>query len=205
MVKRLVIAIDCDDVLVEVSPHIVEYYNKTHGAAIGLHHMYGPVVPEAWGTDDKDVAINRIHDYLRTDEHAAIQPSQEAIDAVKDLAERHELHLVTGRADFLEPVTRRMLEAYFPGCFQTIEHTNYLNPSTDAALRRTKGEVCRTIGADILIDDHIKHGESALQDVEEVILFGDYPWNQCEALPERMVRCVDWGTTIEEIEASARH
>lgn len=201
--KKLVIAIDCDDVLVTTSPHLVNYYNKTYGTALELRHMYNGAELKAWGTDSQEVAVRRIQDFSLTDEHAAITPEPTAVEAIKGLAKHHELHLVTGRADFLEPVTRRMLDEYFPGCFQTIEHTNYLNPSTDKASQRTKGEVCKAIGADILIDDHIKHGNTALGLVKEVIVFGDYPWNQHEALPEGMVRCADWTAVVAEIEAYA--
>lgn len=201
--KRLVIAIDCDDVLLTTAPHLVNFYNNTYGTTLELRHMYNPVEIAAWGTDAEDVAITRIHEFLRTEEHAAIAPNPEAIAAVKELAKQHELHLVTGRADFLEPVTQRMLDRYFPGCFRTVEHTNYLNLSTDNVLRRSKGEVCRAIGADILIDDHVKHGESALGRVEKVLIFGDYPWNQRKVLPAGMFRCINWNAVMEEVGKSA--
>lgn len=202
--KKLVIAIDCDDVLITTSPHLVEYYNKTYGTALELRHMYNGAELTAWGTDSQEVAVRRIQDFSRTDEHAALEPDQEAIDAVKQLAQDHELHLVTGRAASLESITRRMLDMYFPGYFQTLEHTSYLDPSTKADVRRTKGEVCRSIGADILIDDHVKHGETALGIVSEVIVFGEYPWNQRKPLPKGMVRCSDWGSVIKEVEEYAR-
>lgn len=200
MRKKLVIAIDCDDVLIMMSPHLVNYYNKTYGTMLELRHMYNGAELKAWGTDSQEVAVRRIQDFSRTDEHAAVQPDREAVDAVRELAKHHELHVVTGRAESLEPVTRRMLDEHFPGCFQTVEHTNYFDPSTDAALRRTKGEVCQAIGADILIDDHIKHGESAIGRVGEIIVFGEYPWNQRKMLPKGMVRCTDWDAVIEEVE-----
>lgn len=200
--KRLVIAIDCDDVLLTTSPHLVKYYNKTHGTNLELHHMYTPAKLESWGTTDDNEAITRIQKFSQTEEHAAIVPEPEAIEAIKELAKHHELHLVTGRADFLEPITRRMLNTYFPDCFKTIEHTNYLNPAAGATHQRTKGEVCKAIAAHILIDDHVKHGKTALGMVGEVIVFGDYPWNQQE-LPEGMVRCADWAATTAEVEAYA--
>jgi 5'(3')-deoxyribonucleotidase len=203
MKKKLVIAIDCDDVLITTSPHLVDYYNKTYGTALELRHIYNGAELKAWGTDRQEVAVSRIQDFSLTDEHAAIQPDAKSIVAVKELARHHELHLVTGRAAFLEPVTRRMLDEYFPDCFQTVEHTSYLDPSTDVALQRTKGGVCRAIGADILIDDHVKHGETAIGIVGEVIVFGEYPWNQREVLPEGMVRCADWEAVVAEVEEYA--
>jgi len=198
--KKLVIAIDCDDVLVPTAQGIIGNYNERYGTSLHLKHMYRPASFDTWGTDDDDVAIERVNEFLRSDEHAKVVPSPEAIAAVKSLARQHELHLITGRADFLEPLTRRMLEEYFQGCFQSIEHTNFIVASTNNVIRRSKGEVCMMIGADILIDDHLEHGKSALDtNLKKVIVFGDYPWNQQEKLPDGMVRCVDWSAIIEEV------
>lgn len=202
--RRLVIAIDCDDVLVHTLQATVSDYNKRFGTNLQLSDMYQPARLATWGTDDDDEAMARVTDYIKSDDFAQIKPYDEAIRSVKLLAEQHELHLVTGRSDFLESVTMNMLDTYFPGCFQSVEHTNYIVMSTSTAKTRTKGEVCAQIGADILIDDHITHGESVIAaGVKRVIVFGDYPWNQHDALPRGMVRCVNWSETLAEIEQVA--
>lgn len=202
--RRLVIAIDCDDVLVHTLQATVSDYNKRFGTNLQLSDMYQPARLATWGTDDDDEAMARVTDYIKSDDFAQIKPYDEAIRSVKFLAEQHELHLVTGRSDFLESVTTNMLDNYFPGCFQSVEHTNYIVMSTSTAKTRTKGEVCAQIGADILIDDHITHGKSVIAaGVKRVIVFGDYPWNQHDALPRGMVRCVNWGETLAEIEQVA--
>jgi 5'(3')-deoxyribonucleotidase len=199
-----VIAIDCDDVLMPTSQNIIDDYNERFGTKLTLHDMYQPARVETWGTDSDDVAIERVNEFLRSDKHAAIMPSERAIHAVKQLAGVHELHLVTGRADFLQDVTKRMLEQYFAGCFTTIEHTNFITSSTSSVIRRSKGDVCAAIGAHLLIDDHAGHGEGALRTVvERVVLFGEYPWNSPHILPAGMVRCLDWDSVITEIEAYA--
>jgi 5'(3')-deoxyribonucleotidase len=200
--KRLVIAIDCDDVLIATARHIIDDYNRKYGTRLNLGHMYKPASIETWGTDEDDVAIERVNEFLRSDEHARLAPDPKAVIAIKQLALQHELHLITGRVNFLEAVTKNMLEEYFKDCFQSVEHTNYVIPSTSKAIRRSKGDVCIAIGADILIDDHLEHANNALATkLKKVIVFGNYPWNQQEQLPEGMVRCVDWTAVIEEIDS----
>jgi hypothetical protein len=94
-----------------------------------------------------------------------------------------------------------MLDKYFPGCFTSIEHTNYFHQSKS----RSKGEVCQQIGADVLVDDHIVHGESVLSHgVERVIVFGNYPWNASDKLVQGMIRCNDWSAVEQEIERMSR-
>lgn len=198
--ERLVIAVDCDDVLIATAQHTIDDYNRKYGTQLNLGHMYKPASMETWGTDEDDVAIERVNEFLRSDEHARLAPDPEAVAAIRLLADQHELHLITGRASFLEAVTKNMLEEYFQGCFQSIEHTNNIVSSTSRAIRRSKGDVCVTIGADILIDDHLVHANDALTTkLKKIIVFGSYPWNQQEELPEGMIRCTNWPAVIEEI------
>lgn len=151
------------------------------------------------------MAIERVSDFLRSDAHASIIPEAEAIEGVRQLARRHELHLVTGRASFLENLTKQMLDRYFTDCFTSIEHTNFIISSTSQAVRRSKGEVCKALGANLLIDDHVHHGRSVLDaELEQVIVFGDYPWSREEALAEKMVRCANWDSVLAEVERLER-
>ena len=204
--RRLVIAIDCDDVLIPTSLITVDHYNQKYGTDLQPVDFYGPATKDTWGTDDNDVAIGRVNEYTQSVEgFVQLVPFPEAILAVKALALKHELHLVSGRSGSLESVTKKMVAEYFPGCFKSIEHTNYMVLSNSVHERRTKGEVCLQLGADILIDDHIAHGENVIKaGVKRVILFGDYPWNQHEALSDGIIHCVDWDSTVREIDKIAQ-
>lgn len=204
MARRLVIAVDCDDVLLSTAEAIVANYNQRFGTQVTLKDMYKPATIETWGTDDDDIAIERVNEFLRSNEHASLRPTPSAIAGIKELAEYHELHLITGRADFLKDTTKSLLQTYFPDCFTSIEHTNYILPSTSKAVRRSKGDVCAEIGANILIDDHLVHGVAALDArLEKVIVFGEYPWNSEVELSEGMVRCKNWEAVTEELRSYA--
>jgi 5'(3')-deoxyribonucleotidase len=204
--RRLVIAIDCDDVLIPTSLATIDHYNHKYGTNLQPVDFYGPATIGTWGTNDDDVAIGRVNEYTQSAEgFIKLVPFPEAILAVKALALKHELHLVSGRSGFLESVTNKMVAEYFPNCFKSIEHTNYMSLSTSEHKRRTKGEVCLQLGADLLIDDHIAHSENVIKHgVKRAILFGDYPWNQHDVLLDGIVHCVDWDSTVMEIEKIAR-
>lgn len=199
--RRLTVAFDCDDVLIPTAEAIVNNYNSRFDTDLNLGDLYKPASIERWGTDDHDEAIERVNVFLRSEEHAQIAPYAEAVIAVRGLAEVHDLHVITGRASFLEHVTRHMIDTHFTGCFKSIEHTNYIVASTDTtALRRSKGEVAVAIGADLLVDDHIAHGSNVMEaGIEGVLVFGDYPWNRQETLPLGMIRCKNWNTVMREI------
>jgi uncharacterized HAD superfamily protein len=198
MSKKLTIAVDCDDVLVDTMPMIARLYNDAYGTSLTLADFYQEDA-RPWGVADIKVASARFHELLKAD-HDQLVPAQSTIDAVRRLSERHELHLISGRNHDLEPHTRNLIKTYFDGCFATIELTSMYDDSR----RRTKGQVCKQIGADVLIDDHPVHIQSVIDEagLKEVIVFGQYPWNS-GVLPTGAVRCLSWSEIETEIDRIA--
>jgi hypothetical protein len=86
-----------------------------------------------------------------------------------------------------------MLERYFHGLFTSVEHTGMFGKTA-----RSKGDVCVEIGADLLIDDHLHHAQQVAAKNIDVLLFGNYPWNQAETLPKHIRRVQGWAD-VEEL------
>ena len=195
--ERLVWAIDCDDVIVPTAEVLVAAYNERHGTSVGLNVFYDNT--DTWGAPSHDEATKRVGALLREGITDDVAPTSETIEALTYLASMDELHMVTGRQTYLEETTHRMLDRYLPGVFRTVEHTNYYAEPENGLFTRTKGEVCAALQADVLIDDHIAHGTSVLESgLEEVIIWGDYPWNQTRKLGRGMVRCASWEEVFRE-------
>lgn len=186
--KKRRIAIDCDDVLIESSPLIINYYNTTYGASLRLADMYSHDL-EQWEVSDKETAIRRVDEYLNSSEYLDIPPLQETIDAITQLSKYHELHVVTGRSEAIAKTTKDMLQKYFPGVFHSIEFTNYI---TIDRVSRSKADACQRLDADLLIDDHLHHTKVVAECGIEALLFGDYPWNQADTLPKNVRRVKGW-------------
>lgn len=197
--ERLVWAFDCDDVIVDTTSALITAYNDRYNADITTHRFYDR--EDTWGAASVDEAIYRVDVLLREGITTDLAPSQETIESLQYLASVDELHMVTGRQTYLEEATHRMLERYLPGVFTTVEHTNYYLVQGSELKTRTKGEVCAQIGADILVDDHVDHGLSVLENgLKEVIVWGNYPWNQKKTLAQGMVRCATWNEVFRERE-----
>ncbi len=202
--KKLIIAIDFDDVLVESSRLLPALFNKKYNTNLRFEDMYCARY-EAFGVTTQLEAIRRLHAVMETPEYIDIPPTKNAIEVVKRLAQNHELHVVTGRASFLEPYTHTTLEKYFPGCFASVEHTNHFHDGGTNTIRRTKSEVCQQLKANILIDDLPSHIDDVLQSgVSEVVLFGQYPWNKDITVEPAVRRCNDWSAVSREIERIVR-
>lgn len=196
--ETLVLAHDCDDTLIPSGHLIIDAYNREYGTAVGLSALYADDDP--WGAATAEEAMRRVDELLRAGILDDVEPFPDAIEYINRMrSEGAEQHLVTGRQSFMEPVTERLLLRFFPGCFQSIEHTNMYASGETAYLKRSKGEVCANIGAHALVDDHVEHGRDVLRaGVERVMIFGHYPWNMHEVRGKGMVHCSSWSDVYRE-------
>lgn len=192
--ERLVIAVDCDDVLVPATPYVVNAYNQLHGTRVQIERAHESGNTE-WG-DDRTAVHDQISAVQRSDGFAEVMPFSDAIDVIARLAKVHELHLITARDPSLTVATKAMLDRYFPSCFVGMEHVG---------IDGTKGDICKNIGADVLVDDNLKHIQSARDaGVKNLVWFGDYPWqDRTIAAPEGTIRCANWHDVEAEIERIA--
>jgi len=193
----LIIAIDIDDVIIESSPRLTEYYNRKYGTHLTLDDMYSDD-PKAWGVTDDAQAIERVEGYLVTDEFQSIPPLREAIASIHRLSRRHELHVITGRSLAIEVATTDMLRAYFPDIFRSIVFTSMYSHD-----KRDKADVCQELGANLLIEDHLGHALPVARSGTNVLLFGDYPWNRAEELPSNIRRVKNWAAVEEYVHAQS--
>lgn len=202
--EKLTWAIDGDDVVFPTADIIVAAYNERWGTSLTTDALYDS--SNTWGAPFGNEAIRRVSELLREGITDDVPPLPETVEALRYLSSVDELHLVTGRQSFLEPATRRALDKYLPGVFTSLEFTNYIVEKGSQVVTRSKGEVCAQIGAHILIDDHVAHGESVIASgVKEVIVWGDLPWNRNQKLGTGMVRCVALEEVFRERERILRN
>lgn len=192
--KRLVIAIDCDEVLISGAAYIVDTYNRQYGTNVQPEHAHMSNNPE-WKAD-RAAVLHRIYEIQRSAGYAELVPIQRATQVVKRLAATHELHMITARPTEIMEVTHKMLDRYFPGCFTSVEH---IGPDL------SKGEMCQRLRADVMIDDTLKHLESAQHcGVAHRVLFGEGSRSHVEVDSPVTAICADWDAVEVEIERISR-
>lgn len=196
--KRLVIAVDCDDVLVQTTQFFVDAYNKTYGTSATLAHSHGATANSAhvWGANEEEV-VRRWGLMTETDEYKALGPSADEAIVLHRLAERHELHLVTARKEHERAFTQQMLNRELSGVFTSMEFVGW---------RGSKGQVCQQLQADVLVDDSLRHLLDAREcGVEGLIWFGEYEWQaSADSAPPDVIRCTNWSEVEAAIERLAR-
>ena len=199
-VKRLIIAVDRDDVIVASALAILKYYHETYGIEVLPAEAYSND-PRIWGVTHADERIERITEYLKTVEYQQLPPIRDAISALRKLKKHHEIHLVTGRVDFLRAPTLAWLDEHFPDVFASTEFTNFIVTAENKHITRSKAEVCNQLAADIFIEDHPHHAQLVADTGVQVLLFGDYPWNRdVELTSPNITRVKDWDLVLEYIQ-----
>lgn len=191
--KKLIIAIDCDDVLVHTTPFFLNAYNQKYGTYVTLADTQDEHLP-SWQAPPT-VVNERWVALMDNDDYRALCPGPDEVRILRQLAQRHELHLITARREEERAFTQAMLDRELAGVFTSMEFVGWGG---------SKGQICARIKADVLIDDNISHLRDAVacgMPPASVILFGDYPWN---AGDDAFVRCLDWPSVIERIEALAQ-
>ena len=195
--RRLVIAVDCDDVLVATTPFFVDTYNRQYGTQVTLTDAHS-ADDAVWGAP-QDVVNERIAKIMTTKEYAELGPTQDEVGILTELSKHHELHLVTARRPEEKVLTQSMLDRDLPGVFSSKEFVGWAG---------SKGDVCKRIGADMLIDDNARHLHGAIQQglpKNGAILFGAYDWNSASSSHEDLTHCTTWPEVkccIDEIASS---
>lgn len=183
--KQLVIAVDCDDVLVATTPYFIEAYNERYGTSVALEDAHN-MSYKIWGANP-ELIIQRLDELTMTDEYKALGPVEDEVDVLERLSEYHALHLVTARKPEEYDLTQAMIDRDLPDVFESLDFVGWTG---------SKGEVCKRIGADILVDDSIRHLHDALKwglPKGHALLFGDYPWNAVDSAQLKGIRrCPTW-------------
>lgn len=192
---RQTVAVDIDDVLVPHGDVLIEHLNRKFRSSVNIEGFYSLDELMIAYERSKDEIRQKIHDFLESDEFAAIEPVEESVDALASLKPYYKLMIVTARPGITHRMTEQWLRSHFPEVFSGVHFAN-----TDYSWGTLKGvskqNICQVIAADYLIDDSLKHIEEVTSCGMKGILFGDYHWNQADDLPERAVRASDWSEVL---------
>lgn len=182
------IAIDIDEVLVETAPGVIKYYNAKYGTNVTLENYYSDSFKH-WKVPDFATAVRQVNEYADTEEYMKLKPTKHSIEVITGLDKHYELVIITGRPDIIGEVTRIWLAKHYPVLFKDIVFTNFYDPDK----RRTKGEICKELGVELLIDDHPAHLLSVAEQGIDGFLFGNFPWTTMPAkFPPSIKRVKDW-------------
>lgn len=202
--KRLVIAVDCDDVLAENAAGFVAFSNERWGTRLTVDD-YDEHWAEMWGIDNQEVE-RRASEFHGSSAMRSYGHIGGAFESLSRLAKRHRLVIATSRRLQMREDTLLWIEEHFPGIFSSsaVYFAGIWDEVNDDSHKLTKAELVSQIGADVLVDDQLKHCSAVAGSGRHGLLFGNYTWNRSEHLPDRVSRCATWLDVEREIERITR-
>lgn len=188
--SKRIIAVDVDDVIAANAIGFIEYSNKKYGTHLTVDD-YQEHWGEIWKTDYEE-AERRAIEYHESGHIATYGVIEGAYDVLKELKERFTLVILTTRRNSINQLTEEWINKYYPDIFDKLIFSGFFDSPTKKSLQMTKGELAKSIGANYLIDDQLKHVLSIAETGIKGLLFGEYSWNRIEGLPLGVVRVKNW-------------
>lgn len=155
---------------------------------------------QVWGGTHEE-SMEKVHSFFKTNYFKTIAVVPGALEGLASLkAKGYNLVVVTSRQTVIERETRDWLHHNFPeGTFSGVEFGNHWG--RDGA-KRSKGDICRQIGASAIIDDSLTYTSEVSSVGIQALLFdldGSYPWNKIHSLPSAVTRVTSWEMAVEKI------
>lgn len=194
--SKKTIAVDIDDVLATSVESWISYSNKKWGTRLTVND-YDEDWAKMWGVDHQEGKKRASHLY-QSGIVGTFNRFDDAEQILKDLAKKYKLVITTSRVLQVEKDTLEWIDRHYKGIFEEVHLARIFDAEHKEPIKMTKRELCETIGADYLIDDHPKHCFAVAEAGITALLFGSYAWNRgIKNLPKNVVRVHNWAAVEE--------
>ena len=194
--ERMRIAVDVDEVLGRFVHSLNAFCLERYGSLyhVNDYHVYD--FAKVWNCS-QDESNKRVHEFF-TSRHfrEGIEVIPGSYESLLRLQQEFELVVVTSRQHVIEQHTVEWLEEHFPGIFDAVHFGNHFALEGTS---RKKSEICREIGAHVLVDDNPWYAMECACAGIQVLLYDwneAYPWSKTDGghgpVHENITRVRDW-------------
>ncbi|KAG7540564.1 5'(3')-deoxyribonucleotidase [Arabidopsis thaliana x Arabidopsis arenosa] len=198
---KIVVAVDIDEVLGNfvsaLNRFIADRYLSNH--SVSEYHVYEFF--KIWNCSRNEADL-RVHEFFKTSYFKkGIHPLPGAHKTLHKLSKYCDMSVVTSRQNAIKEHTLEWIEIHFPGLFKQIHFGNHFALHGES---RPKSEICRSFGAEILIDDNPRYAEECANIGMKVLLFdyeNSYPWSKTESVDRHPLvsRVHNWEEVEQQI------
>lgn len=188
----MIIAIDLDDVLANTLEVFIKFHNQNFGTNLKFKDFKSYALHDIIGISEKDEA-KRLELFDNSEFFDEIKPIKDAQQAISALSKKNKITVITARTLHVADKTKKWLSKYFPEINQI-----FFISSNYYGYLKTKAEVCKEIGAGIIIEDKEKFVIECAREGIKVLLF-DYPWNSSIKGSRQIIRVKSWKEVIRNI------
>lgn len=153
---RPVLAVDLDEVLGYFVAGLARFHNEAYGTSLTPEHFGSYHFRHVWGGDEEE-SVRKVHEFFASPHFQdGLELVPGAQEALRKLAAHYDLVVVTSRQFAIERETRAWLDQHFPGVFRAVVFGNHFGLTGE---KRSKPDLCRDLGAEILIDDSLRYAQ----------------------------------------------
>lgn len=193
--SKPVIVCDIDDVVFPFIDGMVTHYNSHYDAALTAEDYVSFDFTDVWGGTQEE-ANNIVEEFLNTD-MLHLEPKAGVVEAFTKLKQDFDIVMVTARNGVFEENTTLWLRTHLSDLFS---HAIFVGNPHDGRPYRSKGEICKELGAVLIIDDHPGNVMSGVEAGTDGVLFGDKSWTVDGAAQHPEVKhCHNWEEVLEFI------
>lgn len=188
------LAIDIDEVLAEFVPVLAEFHNHVYGTTLTSTHFVSYEFHEVWGGTKEECNVKMLEFFSSSYFTDGLPMLHGAYTAMRRLQKYFDLHVVTSRQFAIQKITEEWINKHFTGVFKEVHFGNHYSTS---GVVRSKSEICKEIGACMLVDDSVRYAQNCQRQDIPVILFGNYAWNAGDH--DNLRRAHNWSEAVQMI------
>ncbi|KAL1547883.1 hypothetical protein AAHA92_16190 [Salvia divinorum] len=178
--EKLMIAVDVDEVLGNFVSTLNRFIGDRYSLNLPLTDYHVHEYFKIWKCSRYE-ADHRVHEFFKTPYFKKeINPIPGAREALEKLSQTYNLSVVTSRQNAIKDHTIKWIEKHYPGLFQEIHFGNHFALDGKS---RPKSDICKSLGAKVLIDDNPTYAMDCAAAGIKVLLFdyeNSYPWCKTE-------------------------
>lgn len=191
-----IIAVDADEIIAGFLDHFIAYYNGKFQTKVLKSQISSFKLDPLFNTSE-EIFLQRIDEYYQEGEVLKIEPIKGSFEGINKLLKKgYQLEIITARPSTYRDATVEWVTKHFPKKFDQIHFA--FNPYNKDSEPVTKAQICKKIGARVLIDDNIDNALDCAKNGIKVLLM-DAPWNQVEDLPKGIIRVKSWKEIVKLI------
>lgn len=178
---RLRVAVDVDEVLGRFLYTLNQFCQEEYGIHHEISEFFIYEYKQIWKCSQEE-STHRVHSFFKHPlflDGIPVIPG--AFEALTRLSDHCDLVVVTSRQHAIQDVTLEWIDRHFPGLFQEVYFGNHF---AQHGASRSKSEICKSIGASVLIDDNTGYAMDCAEAGIDVLLYDwdlSYPWSKFPA------------------------
>eukprot|EP00963_Diacronema_lutheri_P013932 scaffold2848_cov352-Pavlova_lutheri.AAC.23 len=205
--RRLRVAVDVDEVLGRfvhsLNAFVLEAFGESYDESD--YHIYR--FADVWNCSAEE-SNHRVHAFFASKHFCeGVPPIPGAKEALARIGRECELLVVTSRQHVIQQQTIHWIDTHYPGIFREIHFGNHYALEGTS---KSKSQMCKELGAHVLVDDNPSYAVECAHEGIDVLLFDwndHYPWCKVQEGIDhpRITKVTCWDTAEAAIRTLSRN